>query len=870
MHAHRAAAVDVDGSDYEEELVALLPPRLPVLRLQGAMPLVLERQDPATGRPSSPLHAAQPLPATPFAATAANEASIDAPLPPERLRRLQYHNYQPAGRPHSPYRPAVPTGLARYLQTDTLRTVGMPAPCTPSVAGGRAMGRYPWAPHLERPRVQRASPACSRSRHLQTALGLTPSAAAQLPRPSLLTCQLAERRASGALLTFAEKYPLQVYQLQERRRGVKRRWDHLLSYASRLPHADVRPLTAIEGHRDSANTESSMGDGPKALVAKLQRRLSSECAPTCPMPYSGTRSVAAKLSGRDKHLAPVHAPPSRPSSSRPAPPPSPQVRAPTRMPARVVGGQRMAVPAYVRTTPFNSERRARREAALGRASRDRAQQMAAEGATQDQIDSIAAALANSTAVAQLGASDGTLTKDDLAWSYWDEFSHAYGWDPVVSRTLAISFPDLLASRLGLFLLWVYPKIKGRRLPDANPRSVLTAYPGAICRILKRDHKLPVPRATTYEAEAKGLLRGYKRIYGVLALAPKRRQPMRRSIWRRVEALQTGDQLVGRAPWMTHAHLDTVGRRAGRVLSETAHRLGEIVSYTADEINYLVRSHVTFLIGGIVRVDPTRGELLSMQAGDTVFLAACASKPDQFGEQNCTFPSTLRYDGTPLSAAGALRAIELDHPCRGSARARMPVFADEDGNPYSYSTLNGWLHTLMVAIVGSGAASTLSWHSFRIELACRLRAAGCPDSTIQLICRWACPESVQTYAQLGISQNVAWLTKAADVQHDAVRTNNLPQLDNSNYFADFDGDRTRPQHTAADDDSGNDGSLPRVRDRLSLRWGDVWFAGVVTSCKRGLDSRGYAATVHHVLYDAAHGFRPSRHWHALSDEDWRRI
>ena len=494
--------------------------------------------------------------------------------------------------------------------------------------------------------------------------------------------------------------------------------------------------------------------------------------------------------------------------------------------------------------------------------------MAEDGASADQVQAIAAGLMNSSNMAQLGAADATLSKDDLAWDLWEKFSAAYGWDPVISRQIAVNFPDLLASRLGLFTLWVYPKIQGRRLPDANPRSVLTNYPGAICRILRRDFKLPVPRAATYEAETKGLLRGYKRIYGVLALAPKRRQPMRRSIWRRVEALQRGDALVGRSKWMTdNAHLDTMGRHAGRVLSETAHRLGEIVSYTPDEINYLVRSHVTFIIGGVVKVDPTRAELLGMKPGDTVLLAACASKPDQFGEQNCTFPSALRYDGSALCAAGALREIELDFPCRGAAREATPVFADENAKPYTYYVLNDWLQRLLTALVGSGVAGTISWHSFRIELACRLRAADCPDSTIQLICRWACPESVQTYAQIGIQQNVEWLRKAALVEHDAVRTNNLPQLDNSKYFADFDvTDRARPQHEAADDE---DSHLPRARDRVSLRWGDIWFKGVVTACKMGLDSCGNRATVHHVLYDAALGFRPSRHWHALGDEDWRR-
>lgn len=153
------------------------------------------------------------------------------------------------------------------------------------------------------------------------------------------------------------------------------------------------------------------------------------------------------------------------------------------------------------------------------------------------------------AMSQFGAAEGTLNKDDCAWEQWRLFSEVYGFDPVVSRDIAVNQPDLLASRLGLFLLWVYPRIKGRGRADAHPRSVLNSYPVAIVRILKRDHKLPTPRASTYEAEARGLLRGYKRIYGTLALAPKRRQPMTRSLWARVEGLRQGQHLRGRTPWL---------------------------------------------------------------------------------------------------------------------------------------------------------------------------------------------------------------------------------------------------------------------------------------------------------------------------------
>jgi hypothetical protein len=54
------------------------------------------------------------------------------------------------------------------------------------------------------------------------------------------------------------------------------------------------------------------------------------------------------------------------------------------------------------------------------------------------------------------------------------------------------------------------------------------------------------------------------------------------------------------------------------------------------------------------------------------------------------------------------------------------------------------------------ASTLSWHSVRISLACALHAVNCPDATIQLICRWASPDSLELYRLIGTSSHIAVL------------------------------------------------------------------------------------------------------------------
>ena len=123
----------------------------------------------------------------------------------------------------------------------------------------------------------------------------------------------------------------------------------------------------------------------------------------------------------------------------------------------------------------------------------------------------------------------------------------------------------------------------------------------------------------------------------------------------------------------------------------------------------------------------------MRKGDCVLLTPCSSKCDQFGERWCPFPSVLPFDGTDHCAAAAVRDIELESHCWDPAlRESTPLFADEDGKPFTYSTLHRELRLVLTALFGESIASTLSWHAIRIGLACALASANCPDAYIQLI------------------------------------------------------------------------------------------------------------------------------------------
>jgi hypothetical protein len=279
----------------------------------------------------------------------------------------------------------------------------------------------------------------------------------------------------------------------------------------------------------------------------------------------------------------------------------------------------------------------------------------------------------------------------------------------------------------------------------------------------------------------------------------------------------------------------------------SHRLDEIVKGPPNEISYLTRACVTFSIAGVLISEPTAAKLDLLRHGEFVMLALCASKPDQFGEEHCPFPSVLPFDVVPSSAAAAVASIERETPCHGAARRTTPLFAMADGNPYSYAILNCRLHQLLHGIFGEAVASTLSWHSIRIGLACALHAVNCPDTTIQLICRWASPDSLKLYRLIGSSSHISWCDRAATASFDAVRVTSIPSLDNSIDYAALAAPTSRARAesvVAAVTTSPRPPLTPPLAPgtRLEILWADPprFFAGTCTSTRARIREDGTAS------------------------------
>ena len=200
-----------------------------------------------------------------------------------------------------------------------------------------------------------------------------------------------------------------------------------------------------------------------------------------------------------------------------------------------------------------------------------------------------------------------------------------------------------------------------------------------------------------------------------------------------------------------------------------------------------RDNVSWRINGAIYADPSAQQLLGMVPGrDGCVLVPPPSKSDPFGLFFSSHPIHLLWDPEDhANACDWLLRIELRFPLHGRARSQYALFFRDEFLPLmTQSTLDTYLGHLLRLYLSDEEARKRSFHSFRIGLACCLRASGCPDSIIQALCRWRSPESIPIYGRLNAEARATYL-KAAFVTHaTSVSSANLPTLDIDDALAAF--------------------------------------------------------------------------------------
>ena len=110
------------------------------------------------------------------------------------------------------------------------------------------------------------------------------------------------------------------------------------------------------------------------------------------------------------------------------------------------------------------------------------------------------------------------------------------------------------------------------------------------------------------------------------------------------------------------------------------------------------------------------------------------------------------------------------------RFAEPLFSPEPGVALHRSAIDAALAAALLLFVSEAEAAHLSWHSWRVRLACKLKAAGCDNQTIQAMVRWATDQAVSIYARYERDSYWDTLHRAAQQDATSVQFTALPEID----------------------------------------------------------------------------------------------
>ena len=342
----------------------------------------------------------------------------------------------------------------------------------------------------------------------------------------------------------------------------------------------------------------------------------------------------------------------------------------------------------------------------------------------------------------------TKAKDQWGYQWWCKACDAIN-TPAIRPTdhLFEEREAVIASHAVMFMAGhMRPGRKGRAAAD--PHSAWDAYKKS--RVVLEEWGCRLPDIALVRRTLRGTLRNYVELYGDEVLVPDRKRPFSREHELKILSLLNARMMPG---W---------GEKQCRMLEAamsfarcTAARKAELCS--DDNPHYFSRANLTWYVNG-VEVTPTPENI---KRATRLRIRPAASKADPF---NIHWGSIcMWFDLTPgehMSVALAMQQLELEYPCPPKQRKRYPILFDPEAPPADVPkpVTRAWLTRrfaqLMEAALGKEAAALRSWHSWRVTLACALRAAvdaqhpeGRSLDLIKVFGRWRSDDAVKIYGRL---------------------------------------------------------------------------------------------------------------------------
>jgi hypothetical protein len=197
------------------------------------------------------------------------------------------------------------------------------------------------------------------------------------------------------------------------------------------------------------------------------------------------------------------------------------------------------------------------------------------------------------------------------------------------------------------------------------------------------------------------------------------------------------------------------------------------------VNDLSRGSISWLLNGTERHSwLTLEQLMNLGPNDYIVIKPPPTKCDPFGRIWGTRPIYGRFSATSkINMARAIRDLFLLAPVAAADAATTPLFMMDDKAPMKGHFAEGLLLKLLKAQgLTAKEAGEYSCHSFRIYLACALRAANKTDAEIQALCRWSSLDSLRIYACLDAASHTGLVEEAMLADSTSVRVHQLPVLD----------------------------------------------------------------------------------------------
>lgn len=386
-----------------------------------------------------------------------------------------------------------------------------------------------------------------------------------------------------------------------------------------------------------------------------------------------------------------------------------------------------------------------------------------------------------------GVKPGTRKADLLGWSRHLVWCGWYNTPAFRSTQCFLENPIREALRECLFMLWINQNARPRSKRDVDVKpgcglsNVLTVrrvlgYSGVQCSNFKLTRTV-----------LNGMEQAHMLVHGKRSLLPRRKEPVPDDVLAGIYSIPDGTKC---GPLVAGTHdferlLDSIS-----ILEDTGMRKVELVRAPEELfLQGLTWEDITWRYGDQILANPTDEQLETLGDRWCVLVLPPNSKCDATGEVWGNKPIPIPWEAHEGNAVVRLarrwRELRIGSlPL--SARQAMPVIADMAGYAYSGDTLDRYHNALLSAVcknIGQPhLVSILSLHSYRIRLACKLRAAGARDGRIQAYCRWQCPESLHIYARWDLDEYVKWLRKARATSVRTAEGVNLPALEHGSKVA----------------------------------------------------------------------------------------